>query len=435
MHVRRISIQNYKSLRNVHVTPRPLSVFVGPNGAGKSNFASALDFLSNVYEHGLEVAVARKGGFENIAFRRKRRSTLPIQFEVEIGLSDEEVERSFFRSFRFKELRPLRLTLSLKHKFSFRAESQAIGAGFTIESEEFELYARYAQEEDEKWALQGRFVRGRGGKISTHIPRAQSVVQAFRAYFENRKEVFGRFEEPIGNQSLYVGGFPVYNVFFHRFADSLENFRVFQFAPLVARGPGVPTPNPTLSVTGDNLPALVSWLRSNYPELWSIVLDAMRDLVPGITDITVDFVHTKTLALFIHDQRVGRPWTADDVSDGTIRTLAILLAAVDPRTSGLMLEELEISIHPWMIKTLLERLRDTSAAKSVMLTTHSPILVDMLRPSELFVVFKRENKSHISALTDLDSHLEEMWEAGDIRLSEYLDSGLLPQAVPGGVEL
>jgi AAA15 family ATPase/GTPase len=46
--IRRIHIQNYKSLRDVEVKLQPLVVLFGPNAAGKSNFVDALQLLSRI---------------------------------------------------------------------------------------------------------------------------------------------------------------------------------------------------------------------------------------------------------------------------------------------------------------------------------------------------------------------------------------------------
>lgn len=46
--IRRIHIQRYKSLRDVDVALKPLSVLFGPNAAGKSNFIDALQLLSRI---------------------------------------------------------------------------------------------------------------------------------------------------------------------------------------------------------------------------------------------------------------------------------------------------------------------------------------------------------------------------------------------------
>lgn len=44
--LKRVKIQGYKSLVDVEVHLRPLSVLSGPNASGKSNFLDALQFLS-----------------------------------------------------------------------------------------------------------------------------------------------------------------------------------------------------------------------------------------------------------------------------------------------------------------------------------------------------------------------------------------------------
>ncbi len=90
MFLKKLRIHNYKSLRNVCITPEPFAALIGPNASGKSNFADAVHFLSEVYKHGLETAIARKGGYENIAFRKQRRTTAPIEFEITIQLSGSE---------------------------------------------------------------------------------------------------------------------------------------------------------------------------------------------------------------------------------------------------------------------------------------------------------------------------------------------------------
>ena len=46
--LKRIKIKGYKSLVDVDVSLRPLSVLFGPNAAGKSNFLDALQLLSRI---------------------------------------------------------------------------------------------------------------------------------------------------------------------------------------------------------------------------------------------------------------------------------------------------------------------------------------------------------------------------------------------------
>ena len=88
MHLNKIEIKNYKSLADVKFdNPTDLSVLIGPNASGKTNFADALSFLSDVfYFESIETAVRRKGGYENIALRRARRSKSEIRFAIELSI-------------------------------------------------------------------------------------------------------------------------------------------------------------------------------------------------------------------------------------------------------------------------------------------------------------------------------------------------------------
>ena len=89
MRVERIHVEAFRSLYDVTVEPRALSVLVGANNAGKTNVVDAIQFLAEVTRHGLEAAVGRNGGYENIAYRRQRRTKRPVGFSVRARLDEE----------------------------------------------------------------------------------------------------------------------------------------------------------------------------------------------------------------------------------------------------------------------------------------------------------------------------------------------------------
>jgi predicted ATPase len=177
---------------------------------------------------------------------------------------------------------------------------------------------------------------------------------------------------------------------------------------------------------------MVDWLQKKQPKAWRGVLDAMQDVAPGLEEITVYPLASKTYGLLFKEEGVKLPWRIDEVSDGTIHALSMLVAAADPRTSALVIEEPESSLHPWIIHELAKKLRELSKDKSIFLTTQSPIVIDTLRPSEVWIVSRRKGKTEIRRLTELDSRIEGDWSKGKYGLSEFLDSGLIPRAVPGG---
>ena len=56
----RLTVQNYRSLRDVDLHLQPLNVLVGPNGAGKSNLLDVIDFLGESVRMDLAPALDRK---------------------------------------------------------------------------------------------------------------------------------------------------------------------------------------------------------------------------------------------------------------------------------------------------------------------------------------------------------------------------------------
>ena len=90
MRVDAVMIARYRSIGDLNLRPHALMVLVGPNNAGKSNVVDAIDFVAESYRYGLELAVARKGGFENVAHRKQRRTKSPMSFTVaaSINMSD-----------------------------------------------------------------------------------------------------------------------------------------------------------------------------------------------------------------------------------------------------------------------------------------------------------------------------------------------------------
>ena len=99
--ITRVFIKGYKSLRNIDVSLRPLTVIVGPNASGKSNLLDALGLLSRVVtsrtindafdEHRglpLEAFFVPTGGLGELL----QQETLQFSLGVDIELSPGVVE-------------------------------------------------------------------------------------------------------------------------------------------------------------------------------------------------------------------------------------------------------------------------------------------------------------------------------------------------------
>ena len=429
MRLHRLEIHNYKSLRNVAIEPTPLSVFVGPNAAGKTNLADALDFLGHVYAWGLERAVSYKGGYDNICYRDKNRAKNPVRLEVIVELTWSPIEILRVGG-GIKEISWD--SLILEHSFDFKPRAQGIQAPYTVGHEGI--------------AVSHRGHRGTAPIRFRHIERKRREVEIEDVFLPDEEDLditkrgawVGRTLENALDRDLKEGTLDSHLLLPRLralgwqtdFETSMGSLRVFQLSPRCCREPGIPTPNPELDRNGQNLPVALDHLKKNYPAEYALVLETARRVMPTLEEIETDWTHTRSLALFIRERGVRRPWTSNEVSDGTIQTIALLVAVFDPRIPLVVIEEPENSVHPWALRNLVEAFRVASEKKQIMLTTHSPILIDQLKPEEVWVVRKPGTETKIDPLLSLDPSLKESWGQGKFTLSEYLDSGAVPEAVP-----
>ena len=417
---------NYKSLRDVSFAPQGLSVVVGANAAGKSNFADFFDFLSDLYRHGLSVAVARKGGYENIAHRKMRRSRGALCIEITAVFDKKELRK--WGPLQKNGLSELRFS----HKFSFKAEGQSIRADFRIEHETITLERKVSG----RWTFLAEITRKKDGVVvrkskdleeSKDRPRVFSLARQFR--FIDRLGDFGE-EESLSPTELALGAIGRFTPILRMVSNSLASIRVIQVSPTNARDFGVPIPDPEMDRHGSNLPAVVDMLIKRHGQIWGRITDIMRMVIPGLEKIDVDYTHSRTLGLYFYEEGVGRPWNVAEVSDGTIHSLALLVALFDPRSSMLVLEEPENSVHTWILRALMEAAKDAAKKKQILLTTHSRIVVDTADPIDVWVMWRSSGESHLAALSALDSDVISMVEEGDSSTFELLDTGLITEALP-----
>ena len=422
-----LGIKNYKSLRSMTFNPAALSVIVGSNGSGKTNLADSFDFLADVYRHGLELAVARKGGFENMAYRKMRRSKGGIGFDVCVELDRNDVPKlpgtkSPYDKYRYS------------HAFTLATKSDAIGAEFSVIQETL----RIAVLRGDRWDIAIDVTRSGDDSMSVSSqiltqagadghdrPNSDLLTYDFRelALISER----GRKPAP---SELFVSSIGRYVRVIAAFANAAAKIRVFQISPTRSREFGVPIPRAELQSTGGNLPAVVNLLRRTQPDAWRSILSTMRAIIPRLRDIDVEYTSVRTLGLLFDEDGIGRPWTIGEVSDGTVQALALLVAIYDRRFSLLVIEEPENSLHPWILRRLIDACREAANSRQVIMTTHSPLLINSARPHEIFVIWRTPTGSRLAPIASLDPGFIEAWSRGDVQTFDVIDGGSIAEAIP-----
>lgn len=182
------------------------------------------------------------------------------------------------------------------------------------------------------------------------------------------------------------------------------DIRKTAFHQLPSKGPSMICPGmddskgpPDLDQTGGNVPALVDYfLRRDRARFDSFVKDA-RQRIPGLKDIHVGTPgsNKRQLDLVVED---GVTLPADRSSVGVRIIIFFLALAHHPAPPKLLLiEEPESGVHPRRLEDIVKLFRGLTRGEhadhpvQIVLSTHSPYLLDAIDPSvDQVLIFRRE---------------------------------------------
>lgn len=89
----KITIKNFKSIREQTLDLGRLNVFIGSNGAGKSNFVGVFRFLKEIVNQHLQTYVGTKGGADSLLhFGRKKSPEMSFRLEFGEGNTSNSYE-------------------------------------------------------------------------------------------------------------------------------------------------------------------------------------------------------------------------------------------------------------------------------------------------------------------------------------------------------
>ena len=84
-------------------------------------------------------------------------------------------------------------------------------------------------------------------------------------------------------------------------------------------------------------------------------------------------------------------FSANSISDGTIKLLGLLVGIIDQQEFTMIIEEPENYLHPNVLRLITEYLRETFNDGACIITTHSETILNLMAPNELIVCSYAEN--------------------------------------------
>src|ERR1043165_5934748 len=85
-----VTIQNYRSVRNLTFPVGQLSVFVGANGVGKTNLYNALALLRRAADGTITRAIAEEGGLDSVLWAGPRPDRKPVRLVLKARFDELE---------------------------------------------------------------------------------------------------------------------------------------------------------------------------------------------------------------------------------------------------------------------------------------------------------------------------------------------------------
>jgi len=186
--------------------------------------------------------------------------------------------------------------------------------------------------------------------------------------------------------------------------DFLTTMRFYSIVPLRVRELQDPDPGDYLKRDGSNAAAVLKRLREENSEQYERVCRLLAKVAQGIRRVEYRAVGQKETLQFRQDIGLKDPWTFDalNMSDGTLRVLGVLLAAYQPGLHSVVaIEEPEATVHPAVTELIVSVLLDTAHERQVLLTTHSPDVLDYkdLQDTQVRIVTMEEGRTLISTLS------------------------------------
>lgn len=384
--ITRFRVQNYKALRDVTVELTPVHVLIGPNDSGKSSVLEAMAALSRSVDH--QLAAAFFGNWKGRELVWRGDADVPVTLTADVAAPPISATYTLEVLFTEKERVAIRR--------GERMSNQQSGSVLNLPGHgtHYSTLSQLEQVADQ---------------LGEHLPLARSIREAIRGVHLYR-----------------------WNPRFLALPAAPDSARQFQMDP---SGFGLALVlDDLLGYDRARFIALEDRFRAIFPEIKSIkLLREMGYRAPVDPSKSIPLLQqSEGKGLHFEFGATGRILPASQVSDGVLLILAYLTVLHLPEPPRLLLvEEPENGIHPKRIEEVLRLLRNLVGEQGktqVVMTTHSPYVVDLFAPEEVTlcrrdaegatVAHRLSNSRTVREQLDVFS-LGEIWTAeGEDRIAE-----------------
>ncbi len=366
-------LKNFKAVQDSGVVKfTPLTVFIGNNGSGKSSLVEGLETFQSIVVRGLDEAMWQWRGFENVWHKgvthspQKQagiypRHTNPMGFDLRYTMHGEK--------------RVVRMDINLSPE-----ENKPFS------SEESKLFI-------EQELLESRRYRWERPAIGKTTGFWKDIPQTNHSWEEDH------------NTSILKSRTPP----LHDNSDFISKWGFFSLNP---ENIGIPHPQrrtggeARLQKDGSNIAEYLLDIKKADLSAFTGIVETLRYVLPYAEDLqpTLTTELERTVYLNLKERNYSVPgWL---LSTGTLRILCLLALLRHPTPPPLIvIEEIENGLDPRTIHLIVEEIRRVveDGKTQIILTTHSPYLLDLFDLSQIVLVERVDGQPTFTRPADQES--------------------------------
>jgi predicted ATPase len=374
---------------------RPLNILIGPNGSGKSNFIEIMGLLKELPNKDPWSTVLETGGIDEWVWKG------PIQTESRALHSAIAVKFHPLEAGQPLNYYELHFTKHIP-TYSFNVLSEALGQIDSATNRRVAFFVNRTLASPDSAFVRSKvssFTVSKAAQLDLRLSILAQLVDVF-----NYPELF-YFGQKLSKISLYR------DWIFGVDANARDTQPVGLESTHLAED------------TRNLAHVLKAWRDRGEQAVFDQLVLLLRKFYEPVKDVDVELLGN-SLRIMVKEDGLSSRTPATRLSDGTLRWLMLLIVLLDPVPPPVIcIEEPELGLHPDMIPTLADLLRDASTRTQLILTTHSRALVECFSddPESVCVCEKFDGATEIKRLEAdrlkvwLEKYsLGQLWMSGEI---------------------
>lgn len=434
--LKKVFIKNFKSLHDCEIDIGKMNVVVGGNASGKSNLIEAFRLLKKIYVEKDSFPFLEWWGYDNVVWQRKEELSITIGMLFDIGglnvyfeitttgiggkfqilreildirgyvnftkeaellivKHDEEFIDNFYKNFQEYEITYGGKTKILKEKSRLKKERK-----ITIDSGKRLLYEFIKEEINH------------GFDLSLFTEKATGNVLML-SYFGIPKKIY-HADEKHETLAILCPTFTIKSLVDNIYIIAADTIipiisRLLILYPLNIRSMKAPQPfrrEETIREDGTNIASVYHTIYLKEGKIPDEIYNPFTMIFPKI-DVRPHITDDGRVMIKFYED--GLELLPPNTSDGYYKILTMLIA-IYLKPPLLIVDEIENSLHPSTLELILDTIGigDTQA----IITTHSPVVVDMTELNNIILVEKEQGESKFKRIKDPDKIREFLIEKG-----------------------